>query len=262
MKGENMKTNNKKLTHKIITLIAAVMVAWVPIVCEAGTVEKAAPSLLKRCSNIPLSVFLQSQATTSQFFPPVRDYVGFTDAVDPETNSPKTFALIDYAGFANEYLTENTSSLGTKVSGSVIKCELANKKALITVTLYTTKALGFTQSIAAIIDQGFEAPTIFGAKAQDVKDGADPAVGGAFLFTTFVISSPDAALPNLVDVLNNNPASYAPVTLIFKSSIFGKCANGNQGYLVVDQAASTKGSNPLAYSKEIVKVSDSCYDTN
>jgi hypothetical protein len=43
------------------------------------------------------SDFLSAQGTTSRFFPPVPDYVGWTD------NPFTTFGLVDYAGLADKY---------------------------------------------------------------------------------------------------------------------------------------------------------------
>jgi hypothetical protein len=66
------------------------------------------------CKTRPLSDFLDAQGGPVQFFPPVEDYVGWFDA--PFVN----FALVDYAGLANDYIEEGAGeSLGTTSSGSV-----------------------------------------------------------------------------------------------------------------------------------------------
>ena len=83
-----------------------------------------------------------------QYFPPVKDYVGWADA------ALTTFALVDYAGLANEYIKAQTGhSLGTEVKGYVLECALASGRAQITVALFTTNALGFAQSVAVLAQQ-------------------------------------------------------------------------------------------------------------
>jgi hypothetical protein len=226
---------------------------------------EAGPPVGKDCTTRPLSDFLNAQGTLNdppQFFPPVKDYVGWVDAVDPDTELPTTFALVDYAGLANEYITAQTGiSLGTEVTGSVLECELADGRAEITVVLSTTKALGFAQSIADLAANDFNfliTPTIFGAKAQDVVSGvAAAATGPASLFTTFSISAPGAPLPDFLDVVNNW-VDYAPVTLNFTSTTIGMCPNRGRAVLRIHQMASTNDQNELIYSQEMVEVVGSC----
>lgn len=243
-------------------VVAALLAVLFPILAEAEPMGEAGPLIGQHCTTRPLSDFLNAQGTLNnppQFFPPVKDYVGWADAVDPDTQLPTTFALVDYAGLANEYIKIQTGhSLGTKLSGLVVECKLADGKAQIAVTLFTTRALGFAQSIADLAQNGFDflnTPTIFGAKAQDVVNGADAAVGPVTLLTTFSISAPDAALPDFLDVVNN-PGDYAPVKLNFTSTTFGKCSNGSKALLHVHQVASTNDQNALIFSKETVEVVD------
>jgi hypothetical protein len=227
-----------------------VLAVLFPLLGEAG------PKGGKNCVSRSLSDFLNAQGTLNdppQFFPPVKDYVGWADG------KLITFALVDYAGLANEYIDEATGhSLGTEVSGSVIECELADGTALITVTLHTTRALGFAQSIEDLANNGFDflnTPTIFGAKAQDVVNGADAAVGPVTLFTTFSISEPGADLPDLLDVLSDpTPAQYAPVNFSIKSTTCGRYPDGREARLDVHQMASTKKDNRLVFSVEHVKI--------
>jgi hypothetical protein len=243
-------------------VVAALLAVLFPILGKAGPMgkagplEKAGPLVGKHClsvKNRPLSDFLNAQGTSSTFFYPVKDYVGWTDS----EQSPTIFALVDYAGLANEYITATTGhSLGTEVVGRVVECKLADG-AQITVALFTTNALGFAQSIADINQYGFlGAPTIFGAKAQDVVNGAPAAVGPVILLTTFSISAPGAALPDLVDVLVNNPQNYAPVELSFASITFGRCPNGRKARLDVHEVASTNDQGELIFSIEKVEVVD------
>ena len=255
-----MKMQDIKSWRNIVFSVMALLAVLFPILGEAVPMGKAGPLVVplvgKNCVNRSLSDFRKAQGTTSQFFPPVKDYVGWTDG------KLITFALVDYAGLANRYINNKKStghSLGTTVTGSVIQCELPDGKAQIRVALSTTKALGFAQSIADLDANNWDflkTPTIFGAKAHDVVKGANSAVGPATLFTTFSISAPGAVLPDLVDVLVNNPANYAPVTLSFMSTTCGRYPDGRKARLDVHEMASTNKDNELVFSVEHVKVVD------
>jgi len=236
--------------------VAALLSILFPLLSEAGPMGKAGPTrkasplIHQECLGVtkrPLSDFLNSQGTLNNpplYFPPVKDYVGWADAVAPGADLPTTFALVDYAGLANQYIKAQTGrSLGTEVRGYVLECRLASGKAQITVALFTTNALGFAQSVAVLAENGFDflnTPTIFGAKAQDVVKRAKTAAGPVTLFTTFTISNPDAKLPDFLDVALSNPTKYGPAKFSFASTTFGKCAyNGRLARLDVHQNAST-----------------------
>ena len=238
---------------KIQSAVVALMVFIFPLVGQAGSQADLADQ--KNCQTRPLSDFLNAQGELVQFFPPVNDYVGWFDA--PFVN----FGLVDYAGLANDYITDQTGqSLGTTSSGRILECELPDGRAKVSVVLNTKKALGFAQSIAEIIDcvdfADFDpsflcADTIFGATAQDVVAGAEPAVGPASLRTSFVISAPGEPLPDFVDVVND-PATYKPVTLSFRSTTVGKRPDGTRARLIVQQVAATDADGNLVFSREIV----------
>jgi hypothetical protein len=253
------------------TFVVAVLLAVLfPILGEAGPIGKAGPLakdglmveplVFKNClqvRNRPLSDFLKAQGTLNnppQFFPPVKDYVGWADV------NLITFALVDYAGLANEYIKAQTGhSLGTAVRGYVTECKLADGSAQITVAIFTTNALGFAQSIEDLTHNNFDflnTPTIFGAKAKDVVNRKDAALGPVALLTTFSIPKPGAPLPDFLDVVNN-AATYAPATVNFMSTTFGKCANGKIAHLDVHQVASTNQNGQVIewkYSTESVHV--------
>jgi hypothetical protein len=184
------------------------------------------------------------------FFPPVRDYVGWTD------NPATTFALVDYAGLANDYLRKKHINLGTRVNGFVIQSELADGRAQIVVALFTTNALGFAQSVAALTNNGtrdpdfLNTPTIFGNKAQDVARGAEAAVGQSTFVITFSISRPGAALPDLVEVVNPvTLPEFLPVDIIFIATIPGKCEHGTRPVLHVEQLGP-----PTGMGTEVVEI--------
>lgn len=232
---------------------AALLAALFSVIGEAPQVGEAGSPGAKHCTTRPLSDFLNAQGTLDnppQFFPPVKDYVGWADG------NFITFALVDYAGLANEYIKARTGhSLGTRMAGVVVECRLTDHRTQVTVVLSTTRALGFAQSVQELSDNGFDflnTRTIFGAKAQEVVNGAEAAVGPVTLITTFSIAAPGAALPDFLDVINN-PGNYVPVKLDFTSTTFGRCSNGTKAVLHVHQAAATDDQGALVFSKETVE---------
>jgi hypothetical protein len=269
--------------------VAALLTILLPMPGEAGPMGKAGPTARatpltnqQKCLRVtkrPLIDFLKSQGTLNtppQFFPPVKDYVGWADAVDPATELPSTFALVDYAGLANKWIRDQTGrSLGTEVTGYVLECRLASGKAQITVALFTTNALGFAQSVADLANPPdplcdpfafYCTPTIFGAKAQDVAKPArpaKPALGPVTIFTTFTINKPRDPLPDflLVATPNGVPTDYAPAKLSCASTTFGRCANGTLARLDVHQNASTDKQGAMVYSTEKVVLHDSNGDS-
>jgi|CXWL01.1.fsa_nt_gi hypothetical protein len=237
---------------KLMLVFTAALAILFPLSGKADSlIDDSCINVTKR----PLSDFLNAQGTLNdppQFFPPVKDYSGWTDV------DFINFALVDYAGLADKYIQAQTGhSIGTKVHGVVLECTLPNGKTQVSVTLFTTRALGFAQSIQDLDNNNFDflnTPTIFGAKAQDVVNGAKPATGSVDLSTTFSISAPGTSLPDLIDVVSN-PAAYAPVKISFKSSTRGKCTNGEAGaHLDVHQVGATNESNELVFQEEKVSI--------
>jgi hypothetical protein len=204
----------------------------------------------------PLSDFLNAQGQSgSIYFPTVPDYVGWF------STGFVTFGLVDYAGLANKWLEENHEiSLDTESSGRVLDCASdVEGRRTISVVLNTRKALGFAQDLAEIIDNSPNFPdeinflgtdTIFGNKAQDVATGANPAVGPASLHTTFTIDQ-GGDLPDFLDVIND-PATYAPVTVDFRSTTVGTLPDGTRARLRVQQVGATDENGELVYTREIV----------
>ncbi|WP_319548453.1 hypothetical protein [Desulfogranum marinum] len=189
----------------------------------------------------PLSDFIDNQGQGSSFFPPVGDYVGWADA------SFITFALVDYAGVAAQYLIEDCGiTVGTKITGSVVEFPLPDGKAKVQVVLHTKNAMGFAQSIEALANNDFDfnaTETIFGNKAVDVCSGAEAAIGQSRLKATFTINAGDS-LPDLMDVIYTG--DYVPWSLDFKAKIFE-----GKSQLEVDQKATADGVNEIWAKEEI-----------
>lgn len=245
--------------RNIAIIFITILIVILPMLSKASSTKNENLFDDHNCSGVthrPLSDFLETQGTLNnppQFFPQVKDYVGW--AGDNGVN----FALIDYAGLANKYIKANGGpSLGTKVNGFIIECHLPDGRAKVTVTLLTTKALGFAQSIQNLIDNNFDflnTPTIFGSKAQDVTNEARPSLGPVVFSTTFTILAPGAPLPDFLDVVNTT--NYAPAKYSFKSATFEKCSNNKtKAHLTVHQEAFTNNLNEWIYTKGIVEVVD------
>lgn len=240
-----MQVKNRKTSIRTTILWKSSLVVVVSLVFlfhvlgEAAPLGEAGPQVATPPLQVTmrsLSEFLAAQGTTSpKFFPPVANYVGWADA------AMTTFALIDYAGLADDYLQ---SQLGTQVTGSVTETELADGRAQIAVDLFTTNALGFAQSVADLTSHKFKfknTPTIFGNTAKDVRHGADAAVGESHFFITFTLPSPGAPLPDLVDVLVNHPEEFGTIDVNFTATIPGPCEQGTRAVLHVVQTGPPGG---------------------
>jgi hypothetical protein len=224
-----------------------------PLASQAGT-----QSDIANCALRSIDDFLDAQGTQSSFFPPVPDYVGWAGA------DFVNFALVDYAGVADTYV-QGLPGGGNwqpwtlvESESSVSQCSLPDGRAEISVHLVSKNAMAFAQSIAALIENGFDflnTPTIFGDKVQGVP--GNWAFGSAKLWTTFTISEPGAPLPDLLDVINaqnpNGKLTYGPVTLDIQSATQGP--PNDSRCLRVHQVASTSpnGKN-LLFSTEIVDI--------
>jgi hypothetical protein len=242
-----MKAYATKNWRNVVISVTALLVVLFPMLGKAGPMGEAGPPVGQNCLRVttrPLSDFLDAQGTQSTFFPPVPDYLGWAD------NPQITFGLVDYAGLANAYIEANTgTSLGTRVNGTVRECARGDGTAMISVVLNTQKALGFAQSIQDLINNNFDflnTPTIFGAKAQDVVAGADPALGPADFRITFVIGHPGDPLPDILLI--------QPITLDFTSTTVGTLPDGTRARLRIQQVAATDQDGNFIFTREIVDI--------
>ena len=235
--------NPKKLL-KVLALVGFIS----PVIGHAGS-----PADLTNCETRPLSDFLDAQGSTVVFFPPVADMLAWTDL------GFEYFALVDYAGLADDYVEAQTGgSLGTKMTGRVLECATDDGRAKISVVLNTRKALGFSQSIQDLADNGFvflTTPTYFGDKAQDVVDGATPALGPASLRVTFYIDNPGDPLPDIRPAFQENIPDVRPISLDFRSTTIGYLADGPKARMRVQQVGATDADGNLAFSREIIDFS-------
>jgi hypothetical protein len=124
------------------------------------------------------------------FVPPVKNFLGASDPAN------KRLASVDYAGLADQYLG---GILGTSFSGQVLETLMKDGRAEIRVTLKTQNALTW---VADGGDSGdFNGPLLFGFRALDVEDGAEPVLGDCLLKVVFINTAPGAPLPDLIQLL-------------------------------------------------------------
>ena len=230
------------------TLAAVVLAGFIfPLVGQAGQMPD------RGCTKRPLSDFLDAQGTTEFFFPPVQDMLAWTDL------EFVNFALVDYAGLANDYLesVDPALSLGTEVEGRVLECVGRDGTVTIKVVLSTENALGFAQSVEDLFASGFDflnTPTIFGVKAQDVEDGAEPALGHVRLQATFTIDNSGDPLPDIRIMYQEQLADHSPATIDLRSTTEGTLPDGTEATLRIQQVAETNEAGELVFSREIVDI--------
>jgi hypothetical protein len=231
---------------KWLPLLSLYLVLAVSSVVQAGEGWK----------NRSLDDFLVAQGTTSEFVPPVPDYLGWADG------NVVTFTLVDYAGLANAWIeneTGGTQSLGTRVYGTVKERARPDGRAEVRVKLEARNALSWAFLIA---DGDFNDPLVFlntplsfGARAQDVVKGAQPALGKASFDITFMNAAPGAPLPDLVQLVGDPQPGQTPLSFKFQSKACGLKPNGAPAVLRVRQNCSDDGSGQVC-TKEIVEILD------
>jgi hypothetical protein len=186
----------------------------------------------------PITDFLDEQGTTSEFHPPVPDYIGWISAL---ARPPVYFALVDYAGLAAEYLANlpNPIALGTTTQGTVTDRPLRDGRSQVSVVLRTTNALTWA---AANADSG---PLVFGYRAADLaaNPALTPALSESQLHVVFKNTAQGDPLPDLVDafILGNASPGQELVSIAFRSNGTGPLraafgvAEGTRGRCIVSQ---------------------------
>ena len=175
-------------------------------------------------TNRPLSDFLSTQGSTSQFFPPLPDYIGWAN------NPFTTFALVDYAGLAANYLaTHGGPSLGTTVTGSVTETRLADGTYEVTVSVSAQNALAWACDAPDI----FNNPTIFGSRGATLlcNPSAPTALVSSQLKVTFITTAAGAPIPDLT-----GPTPYNLKSLKFSGNGPGPVPGGGTARLSVIQS--------------------------
>jgi hypothetical protein len=181
----------RHLTHASAAVAGAVAILLLGMMATNGS-QGATPSAKIR----PIEDFLDAQGTLP--FPAELQSAGWTD--------PKTvrFAQVDFTGLANKWIEESGGmSLGTETEGQVIERPLPDGRAEVTVLLHTKNALTWVMEPWAFDPYGDY--LVFGNRAQDVLDGADPALGESFYKWVFINKAPGAPLPDQLAEIFEGP---------------------------------------------------------
>lgn len=198
-------------------------------------------------TNRPLSDFLSTQGSTSTFFPPIPDYVGWID--NPNT----TFALVDYAGLAANYLAAHGGpSLGTTITGGVTETRLPDGTFEVAVTASAQNALAWASPYPGNFQTD---PTIFGSRANELL--SNPALPIALvssqLKVTFITTAAGAPIPDL-----SGPVPYNLKNLKFSANGAGPVPGGGTKKITIIQtgnfASGFHGANGDGYPAEKITI--------
>lgn len=153
----------------------------------------------------PIEDFIVSQGTYCipdgtggcfLFVPPVENFAGWGDP------NEGLLASVDYAGLADRWLYDNDSPhlLGTQMSGKITERLLPDGRVQVQVILRTSNALTW------VVDDpdntnDFNGPLLFGSRADDVLEGAEPGLADCHMNLVFINSSPGEPLPDLMQIL-------------------------------------------------------------
>jgi hypothetical protein len=198
-------------------------------------------------TNRPLSDFLTTQGSTIQYFPPVPDFVGWTN------NNPQTlFAAVDYAGVVANYLASHGGpNLGTTITGGVTETHMADGTYEVVVTANAKNALAWACDVSNI----FTNPTLFGSRGSDLASNpALPyAVINSSIKVTFITTAAGAPIPDLT-----GPAPYNLKNLKFSATGSGPVPGGRTKKLTVTQSGvyntQFKGATADAFPAESVTI--------
>ena len=198
-------------------------------------------------TNRPLSDFLSTQGTTTQYFPPVPDFIGWTN-----NNPPTLFAAVDYAGLVAKYLAAHGGpSLGTTITGGITETRLADGTYEVVVTTNTRNALAWACDVSNI----FTNPTLFGSRGSELA--ANPnlpyALVNASFKVTFITTSAGAPIPDIT-----GPVAYNLKNMKFSASGSGPVPGGGTAKLSVIQSGvfntQGKGATADAFPAENVSI--------
>jgi hypothetical protein len=124
------------------------------------------------------------------FVPPIENFLGQGDP------SNGLLSSVDYAGLADAWAQDTCGiSFGTGFGGEVTEEALADGRAAVRVVLHTNNALTW------VTEGVFENPLLFGARAPDVCNGAEPSLGSITMIVDFINTAPGDPLPDLLQLL-------------------------------------------------------------
>jgi hypothetical protein len=219
----------------------------------------------------PIADFLSAQGASSNFFPPVQDYLGWGQALcisgglsclSPQTGHANQFCsgdfvLVDYAGLADQYLVSNGfQSSGTVMDGTVTERRISPNSVEISVTLHTKNALTFVLPPTQVFPgtsppcgTGWDflnGPLLLGQRPTANPSLQDRALAESFFHVSFV-NPAGAPLPDLLDLFFNRYPDIAEYSFNAVGSgplrsAFG-VPDGTPGTVTVVQAGKGSRSN-------------------
>jgi hypothetical protein len=132
------------------------------------------------------------------FVPPIGNFLGQSDP------SNGLLSSVDYAGLADDWIGGPDGcgmSFGTTFSGEVTEETLADGRASVHVVLHTDNALTWVTEDDAPPTSNFNNPLLFGHRAPDVCNGAEPVLGRITFIIDFINTAPGAPLPDVLQLL-------------------------------------------------------------
>lgn len=223
---------------------AAVLVGLLPTLGSAQTFTER-----------PLSDFIDQQGTYCLegdtgcvlFVPPVASYLGWASAKNQDCSLDdeetldcqfKNFALIDYAGVANDWLKDERGiDLGTRFSGKITERTLQDGTAEVSVTLHTDNALSWAIACApAPAGCDFAgAATVFGHRAQELDSSEAAALGSVQFHLVFRMPAPGQQLPDLIQLFNGLLPGAKVRRISFQAHATAEDCSGRAGGMTVSQ---------------------------
>jgi hypothetical protein len=185
----------------------------------------------------PISDFIDTQGTfcvdpptCTIFVPPVPNFVAFTDTVHDLGIS------FDYAGLSDDPLM---GALGTTFSGTISERTVAGGSVIVTVRLHTSNALVYVIPFdpTSSDNQFGENELLFGTRATDVQNGAEPALGDSNFTLEFTNAAPGLPIPDFEQLLFAPAAGQAILSVTFEGSATGHFADGRPGKVHVVEKA-------------------------
>lgn len=181
--------------HQLWFVVLGICLGLAAAVAGAANIQKLADP--GNAYQRPLSDFLSAQGSTSGFFPPLPDFVAWTN-----NNPLDKFAAVDYTGLVGDYLASHGGpNLGTRVNGTVMERPLADGRAEVTVNLHVVNALTWVTALPAI-DLATD-PPLYGYRGGDLlaNPSLTPALSTCEMKLVLINTAPGDPLPDLIPVL-------------------------------------------------------------
>jgi len=211
----NTSSIRSRTTRTVLAAIASALILAAPPAVVAGS--------------RPFSDWLSAQGLNATFYPPVKDYVGWsTNPTSAPSHRPpdtsRLFALVDYAGIAAEWLLANGGpDLGTEVDGSITERTLSDGRVEVHVTVHTKNALTFvTDNINVPCCPIIGQPFLFGYTAPEIQADPtlEPGLSSVHFEIVFTNTAPGAPLPDFVDafILPHAAPGQQLVSILFSAN--------------------------------------------